>query len=69
MNCHSRSDGNIGDYCDGELYRSIQLFKEHPNALQLVMYFDEVEVCNPLGPQSGVHKLGKSNHNKMCTNN
>ena len=26
----------------------------------LILYFDELEVCNPLGSHSGVHKLGKS---------
>ena len=48
----------MGDYCDGELFRSIDLFQNYPNALQLITYFDEVEVCNPLGAQRGVHKLG-----------
>ena len=23
------------------------------------MYFDEIEVCNPLGAHKGIHKLGK----------
>ncbi len=30
----------------------------NPNALQLVAYFDEVEVCNPLAGHAGIHKLG-----------
>ena len=55
MQSHSRTDGYVGDYCDGELFRSID---NYPNALQLIMYFDEVEVCNPLGAQHGIHKLG-----------
>ena len=58
MQSHSRSDGYMGDYCDGELFRSIDFFQNNPNALQLIMYFDEVEVCNPLGAQRGIHKLG-----------
>lgn len=57
---HSRSDNIIGDYCDAELYKSISLFNddsiEHP--LQIIMYYDDVEICNPLGGQAGVHKLG-----------
>lgn len=31
-----------------------------PQALQIIMYHDDVEVCNPLGSYRGVHKLGKS---------
>lgn len=38
------------------------LFQAHPSSLQLIVYFDELEVCNPLGSHSGVHKLGKSIH-------
>ena len=30
----------------------------HETALQLLCYFDEIEVCNPLAGVSGVHKLG-----------
>ena len=36
------------------------LFLQNPQAIQLVIYFDELEVCNPLGAQSGVHKLGQN---------
>ena len=49
----------MGDYCDGSLYRSHDLYTVEPQALQLIMYYDELEVCNPLGAQSGIHKLGK----------
>lgn len=55
---HSRSDGYLSDYCDGYLFKNHQLFRAKPNALQLILYFDELEVCNPLGSRSGVHKLG-----------
>ena len=56
---HHRSSDLIIDYCDGELYNSHELFCHDNSALQLIAYFDEVEVCNPLGGQSGIHKLGK----------
>ena len=48
----------LGDYCDGELFRTHNLFSIHCNALQIIAYFDEVEVCNPLGSHSGLQKLG-----------
>ena len=50
----------MGDYCDGLLFKSHPLFSAHRNSLQLIIYYDEVEVCNPLGSRSGVHKLGMS---------
>ena len=34
------------------------LFKNSPNSLQIIVYFDEVEACNPLGGHAGIHKLG-----------
>lgn len=55
---HSRHDEFIGDFCDGKLLKNHELFKHSPNALQIVVYFDEVEACNPLGSHAGVHKLG-----------
>lgn len=35
------------------------LFRQNPHALQIIAYFDELEVCNPLGGQAEIHKLGK----------
>ena len=48
------------DWCDGNLYHNHPLFAAHPNALQLILYYDDLEVCNPLGSKSKVHKLGMS---------
>ena len=55
---HSRSDDLIGDFCDGLLFKHHLLFSKSPKSLQLIVYFDEVEVCNPLGGHAGIHKLG-----------
>ena len=33
------------------------LFATHPSALQILFYFDDVEVCNPLGSKTKTHKL------------
>uniref|UniRef100_A0A1X7STL8 Uncharacterized protein n=1 Tax=Amphimedon queenslandica TaxID=400682 RepID=A0A1X7STL8_AMPQE len=57
---HSHTDGFIADYCDGDLFRSHNLFCEKPNSLQIILYFDEIEVCNPLGAHSCLQKLGKT---------
>ena len=55
---HARDDNFLGDYCDGSLYKMHDLYSKDRQALQLVMYYDELEICNPLGAQSGIHKLG-----------
>ena len=59
MNSHSLSGNKLGDFCDGELFLSSQLFQEHPCALQIQLYYDEVEVCNPIGTKTKKHKLSK----------
>lgn len=58
--CPSRvhSNGLLEDFCDGELFRSHPLFSQDPHALQIIAYFDEVELCNPLGTHVKKHKLG-----------
>ena len=56
---HKRNDNLLSDICDGDLFESHELYQKFPGALQLITYFDEVEPCNVLGAQAGVHKLGK----------
>lgn len=48
----------MGDVCDGELFRTHQLFSVDPQSLQIILYYDDVEVCNPLGASVKKHKLG-----------
>ena len=48
----------LGDFCDGSLYNSHPLFSSHPLALQVIAYFDELEVVNPIGSYVRKHKLG-----------
>lgn len=52
------ADGFLYDFCDGEIYKQHPLFSTDKQALQIIMYFDEVETTNPLGSYRGVHKLG-----------
>ena len=51
-------NGYLYDYCDGEIYKNHPLFSTHQDALQLIIYFDEIETANPLGSYRGYHKLG-----------
>ena len=48
----------IVDFCDGSVYQQHPLFSSDPHALQIVGYFDELEICNPLGSYVSTHKLG-----------
>ena len=47
------------DYCDSPSFKEHPLYKDEPNALQIQLYYDDVEVVNPLGGNTKVHKLGK----------
>ena len=58
FNSHSSPNGRLGDYCDGTQYKGCALFCEDPCALQIQLYYDEVDVCNEIGSKSSVHKLG-----------
>ena len=43
------SDADIFyDICDGEFFKDDRLFKEHDDALAIIIYHDALEVCNPL---------------------
>ena len=49
--------GLFYDICDGTVYKNDLYFQQNPCALMLILYHDEVEVCNPLGSKSTKHKL------------
>ena len=46
------------DFCDGALYKNHPIFSSDPLALQVIAYYDELELCNPLGTHVKKHKLG-----------
>ena len=58
--CSKRIHTNdlIEDFCDGMVFKQHPLFSKDPHALQVVAYYDEVELCNPLGSHVKQHKLG-----------
>ena len=45
------------DYCDGNRFKSHPLFSTDPYALQIIAFYDELELCNPLGTHIKKHKL------------
>ena len=50
----------IKDVRDGDCFRQNEFFQEHPEAVPLIVFSDELEVCNPLG-------AGKTKHKINCT--
>ena len=66
QNLHRSSDGNMRDYCDGKQFKTHPLFAENNQAIQLFLYYDEFEICNPLGAKSKIHKLGKMHLVLVC---
>ena len=53
------SDGVLRDACDGSFFKKHRVFLTHSDALQIVLYYDDIEVANPFGEKAGKHKLGK----------
>lgn len=49
--CH----GVFYDIRDGNIYQSDEYFKQHKSALSLVLYHDELEVCNPIDSNAGIN--------------
>ena len=53
------ADGRLlNDFCDGQEFREHPLFTSDLSALQIIAYYDDIKVCNPLGSSSKKHKLG-----------
>lgn len=50
--------GTLSDFCDGINFRSHPLFV-NSNSLQILLYYDDLEIFNPLGSSRTKHKLGK----------
>ncbi len=49
----------MSDFCDGAAFKKNMLFSHHEKALQINFYYDDLEICNPLGSKKKKHKLGK----------
>ena len=50
-------EGVFYDINDGICFKSNPIFQLNANAVQLILYHDEVEVCNPLGSHVRKHKV------------
>ncbi|KAJ8310002.1 hypothetical protein KUTeg_011867 [Tegillarca granosa] len=50
--------GFMCDLVNGTIFKHHDLFVEKNNALRIVLYYDDLEICNPLSKQAGTHKIG-----------
>ena len=57
-NGHKSKSGLMEDFCDGATFAVHPLFSVKVDSLQVFFYYDEIEVCNPLGSKTKTHKLG-----------
>ncbi len=46
------------DMCDGSIFQLHPCFSSDNKTIQVLAYFDEIELCNPLGSSSKIHKVG-----------
>ena len=56
--CHQSADGVLRDICDGEFFSQHPVFSQHNDALQIILYYDNIDMANLLGSRAGNHKLG-----------
>ena len=54
-NFHGSGDSTLQDMCDGSVFKFHPHFSTDKQTIQVIAYFDEVELCNPLGSNT---KLG-----------
>lgn len=53
-----KNDSTFTHFIDGEVFQNNFFYHENRNVLQIQIYFDEFEVCNPLGSKKSIHKIG-----------
>lgn len=51
-------EGEYRDFIDGAVTKYHPVIAQHPNSLKIVGYYDELEICYPLGSNVKKHKLG-----------
>ena len=53
-------EGYLSDYCDATSFKNNSLFSVHDDAIQVMLYYDNLKICNPLGLKRTKHKLGRT---------
>lgn len=52
---HCCTPGVYKDFCCGEMFKKNPLFIEQPYAIQIQIFLDAFETCNPLKSKTGIH--------------
>lgn len=55
---HTCKNGEYSRFCCGSVFKTNELFREHPKSLQIRLATDEFENCNALGSKATLHKTG-----------
>ncbi len=58
LHFYGSKDNVLRDMCDGSVYKQHPLFSCDEASIPIIGYYDEVELCNPLGSSSKKHKVG-----------
>ena len=54
---HTTQVAKFNDMCDGSVFKEHPVFSHSAHAIEIIAYYDEIELCNPLGSHTKVHKL------------
>jgi hypothetical protein len=57
-NPHFSNDGCIADVMDGNFFKTHPVFSVHVKGLQILAYYDDLEVTNVVGSSAKKHKVG-----------
>lgn len=48
----------LASFIDGQQFKNHTFFQKYKHAIRLQLYYDELEITNPLGSKTCIHKLG-----------
>ena len=51
---HVSKDETLLSFNDSLLYKNCKYFTQKPDALQFILYYNKLEVCNPLGSKAAI---------------
>lgn len=54
---YATSDNVYDSFRSGSAFKENTLYSSHPESLQIQLSTDDVEICNPLGSKSTLHKI------------
>lgn len=54
---NSINSESISSFRDTTTYKNSAFFQSYPTAIRINLYYDDIEICNPIGSRSSFHKL------------